>query len=51
MTVWKWIGGGCNLNRDIPSMLSGSGFRIREMETMYLPGFKPLTFNYWGVAC
>jgi len=48
--VWRPITGGCNLNRDIPSIISAGGFQIRTMETMYLPGPKPVTFNYWGVA-
>ncbi len=48
--VWKRIGGGCNLNRPIPSLLKGAGFEIQEMESMYLPGWKPASFNYWGTA-
>ena len=48
--LWRPMAGGCNLNRDIPSIISAGGFQIRSMETMYLPGPKPLTFNYWGVA-
>jgi len=48
--VWRPIAGGCNLNRDIPSIISAGGFKVRQMETMYLPGPKPVTFNYWGVA-
>jgi ubiquinone/menaquinone biosynthesis C-methylase UbiE len=47
---WRPLAGGCNLNRDIPSIISAGGFQIDTMETMYLPGPKPLTFNYWGVA-
>ncbi|MDH3533746.1 MAG: class I SAM-dependent methyltransferase [Gammaproteobacteria bacterium] len=47
---WRPMTGGCNLNRDIPSIISAGGFEIRRMETMYLPGPKPLTFKYWGVA-
>ena len=48
--VWKKLGGGCNLNRDIPELLTGGGFRIGKMDTMYIPGWKPGCFNYWGVA-
>jgi len=48
--IWKKLGGGCNLNRDIPSLITGNGFRIRRMETMYIPGWKPASFNYWGSA-
>lgn len=48
--VWSRLAGGCNLNRDIPSLLTGSGFRIREIETGYLQGPRPLAFNYCGMA-
>jgi ubiquinone/menaquinone biosynthesis C-methylase UbiE len=48
--AWRVLGGGCNLNRAIPSMIERGGFSIRDMETMYLPGWRPATFNYWGVA-
>lgn len=48
--VWKRLGGGCHLNRDIPALLEEGGFRIASMDTMYLPGWRPATFNYWGVA-
>ena len=47
---WRKIGGGCNLNRNIPELLERSGFRIRALETMYIPGWKPASFNYWGAA-
>ena len=48
--LWKRIGGGCHLDRDIPALIEQGGFRITAMETMYLPGWRPATFNYWGVA-
>lgn len=48
--VWKRIGGGCHLNRDIPKLLEQGGFAIDRLETMYLPGPRPMTFNYWGAA-
>lgn len=48
--LWKKFGGGCNLNRDVPALLEDGGFRIRDMDTMYIPGWKPGCFNYWGVA-
>ncbi|MFK5957563.1 MAG: methyltransferase domain-containing protein [Lutibacter sp.] len=47
---WKRIGGGCNLNRDIPTIIKANGFTIQTLETMYLPGWKPASFNYWGIA-
>ena len=48
--LWKQIGGGCNLNRPIPKLMDQAGFAIRGMQTMYLPGWKPASFNYWGEA-
>lgn len=48
--VWKVFSGGCNLNRAIPGLIEAGGFRIKGVETMYLPGWRPGTFNYWGTA-
>ncbi|MCB0474293.1 MAG: class I SAM-dependent methyltransferase [Flavobacteriaceae bacterium] len=48
--VWKKFSGGCNLNRDIPYLIEHNGFKIIQLETMYLPGWKPASYNYWGVA-
>ena len=48
--LWKRVGGGCNLNRPIPELIEQAGFRIRSMDTMYISGWKPASFNYWGTA-
>jgi len=48
--LWKRLGGGCHLNRDIPGLLKKGGFRVKALETMYIPGWRPASFNYWGVA-
>lgn len=48
--IWKSFAGGCHLDRDIPALLREDGFHIAELETLYLPGPKPLTYNYWGTA-
>ncbi len=48
--IWKRMGGGCNLNRSIPNLLEQGGFEINKLETMYIPGWKPACFNYWGSA-
>jgi ubiquinone/menaquinone biosynthesis C-methylase UbiE len=48
--IWKTFAGGCNLNRPIPELLEQSGFKSTDMKTMYLPGWKPASFNYWGTA-
>ena len=48
--VWQRLGGGCHLNRAIAPLIEQGGFRIETMETMYLPGWRPASFNYWGRA-
>ena len=48
--LWKRIGGGCNLNRPIPALIEAGGFRITRLDTMYIPGWRPGSFNYWGTA-
>ena len=49
--VWKAIGGGCHLGRPIPGLIRDAGFRVDDMETMYLPGTPRFAgFNYWGTA-
>ncbi len=49
--LWGRIGGGCNLNRDIPALIEASGFAIDTLETMYLPSTPRFAgFNYWGSA-
>ena len=48
--LWSKFAGGCHLNRDIPALLAEAGFRSDDTQTMYLPGPRPLTFNYWGTA-
>jgi ubiquinone/menaquinone biosynthesis C-methylase UbiE len=48
--IWQRFAGGCHLNRSIPSLIEAGGFRITQMDTMYLPGWRPASFNYWGTA-
>lgn len=48
--LWKKIGGGCNLNRDIAQLIRSAGCEFVNMESMYIPGWKPASFNTWGVA-
>jgi ubiquinone/menaquinone biosynthesis C-methylase UbiE len=48
--IWRRMGGGCNLNRPIPNLIEQGGFKINNIETMYIPGWKPASFNYWGSA-
>jgi ubiquinone/menaquinone biosynthesis C-methylase UbiE len=48
--LWSRLAGGCRLNLDIPVLLRDAGFRSDDMQAMYLPGPRPLTYNYWGTA-
>lgn len=48
--LWGRIAGGCHLDRDVPALLAAAGFDCPELHTGYLPGPKPWTYHYWGVA-
>ena len=49
--IWRRIAGGCNLHRDIPSLLDQGGFAVEELESMYIPSTPKFAgFNYWGRA-
>jgi ubiquinone/menaquinone biosynthesis C-methylase UbiE len=47
---WSRIAGGCNMNRDIPDLITRAGFEITVDERMYIPGLRMLCYNYWGRA-
>ncbi len=36
--VWGCLGGGCNLNRDIPAFITGNGFQMDHLEADYAKG-------------
>ena len=49
--LWGKLFGGCNINRNIPHIIQGSGLNIKKLEQMYLPSTpKIVAYNYWGVA-
>src|SRR5690349_842989 len=48
--MWKRLAGGCHLNRAIPELLQGAGFRVERLETGYMRGPKAMTFMYEGRA-
>ena len=48
---WGKIAGGCNIDRNIPSLIQDSGFDIIEIEEMYLPNTPKIAgYNFWGYA-
>jgi ubiquinone/menaquinone biosynthesis C-methylase UbiE len=48
--VWKRIGGGCHLNRKVDELITAAGFQIVDLRTCYLPGPRPMTYTYQGLA-
>jgi ubiquinone/menaquinone biosynthesis C-methylase UbiE len=48
--VWKKLAGGCNLDRDIPSLIETVGFKIEKLEQRYVKGPKIATYQYFGTA-
>jgi len=49
--LWGRIGGGCNLDRDIPALIEAAGFRMDSLQSGYLPDTPRFAgFNYWGTA-
>ena len=36
--AWRRLAGGCNLNRDIPALITSAGFRVEELQQAYLRG-------------
>jgi ubiquinone/menaquinone biosynthesis C-methylase UbiE len=48
--AWRRLGGGCNLDRDIPGLIRDAGFTITGMHASYIPGWRPASFNFRGAA-
>jgi len=48
--IWKRIAGGCHLNRKIDDLIKSAGFQVAELTTSYLPGPRPMTYTYQGLA-
>ncbi len=44
------LGGGCHLNRDIPSALEKAGLRPERLQAYYMKGPKPFCYLYRGSA-
>jgi len=47
---WKKLAGGCNLNRQIPTLIESAGFKIDQLEQKYVKGPKIATYQYFGTA-
>ena len=49
--IWNKIGGGCNLNREIPRLIEEGGFNMGELQSMYVPSTPRVAgYTYWGYA-
>ena len=47
---WRRVAGGCHLNRPVAEMIRDAGFAIVDLRTGYVPGPRPMTFMYEGIA-
>jgi ubiquinone/menaquinone biosynthesis C-methylase UbiE len=47
---WKCMTGGCHLNRKVDEIIASAGFHIAELRTNYIPGPRPMTYIYQGLA-
>ena len=49
--VYHWLFQGLYLTRDIPSLILQGGFKIKQIETVYLAQFpKSSSYCWWGTA-
>jgi SAM-dependent methyltransferase len=49
--VWKRIAGGCHLTRPISTAIAAAGFRLAQVDSMYVPKSpKIAAWNEWGTA-
>jgi ubiquinone/menaquinone biosynthesis C-methylase UbiE len=48
--LWRRIGGGCHLNRPLDQLVAAAGFRMLELQAGYLPGPRPMTYTFQGLA-
>ncbi|MGZ6020811.1 MAG: class I SAM-dependent methyltransferase [Phenylobacterium sp.] len=49
--IWKRIAGGCHLTRPITGAIEAAGFKVADMESMYVPKTpKIAAWNEWGSA-
>ena len=48
--LWKKIAGGCHSGRDIPDLFRQANLKFEDLQELYIPGPKVLSYNYWGAA-
>ena len=47
---WQRLAGGCHLNRKVADFITAAGFHIIEQKNFYIPGPRPMTYTYQGIA-
>lgn len=48
--LWERLAGGCHLDRPIADLVEAAGFRMKQLQTGYMKGPKPMTFMYEATA-
>ncbi|MGD8605828.1 MAG: class I SAM-dependent methyltransferase [Myxococcales bacterium] len=48
--LWTRISGGCHSGRPIIDYIRAAGWDIDWLESGYIPGPKPISYEYWGAA-
>ncbi len=48
--LWKMITGGCHSGRPIVDYIRAAGWIIEQLESDYIPGPKPISYEYCGSA-
>ena len=48
--IWTRFAGGCHMHRDIPDLFRRAGLNLVDLNEMYIPGPRILSYNYWGAA-
>ena len=48
--IWSKLAGGCQSGRDIPRLIMDAGLNTLELNQLYIPGPRVLSYNYWGRA-
>ena len=48
--AWRRWAGGCHLNRPMDTLIRNAGFAVASLRTEYVPGPRPMTFMYEGIA-
>lgn len=48
--MWRRVGGGCRLDRDVPAILRDAGFAVDELSADYTEGARWLSYTFEGTA-